>query len=279
MQCLVPETIIVNHHRISYGIHGQGEPIILIHGTPSFSHIWRNVVPRLTSAGYQVYVYDLLGYGHSERPQNPNVDTSVSGQVPILVELMNNWGLQKSHIVAHDIGGAVAQRLGVYFPDRIKTLTLIDCVSYDSWPSTRKLEQMEKGLEKLISADEKVHRAHFSEWLLTTVTNKARFEKEALPVYLDMISGPVGQGSMFQHQVMHYDPKHTAELNERIQELGNHPVQLIWGEDDQWQVTDWAQKLHNAIPGSKLNILKDCGHFAMEDQPENISELIIQFAK
>jgi pimeloyl-ACP methyl ester carboxylesterase len=54
-------------------------------------------------------------------------------------------------------------------------------------------------------------------------------------------------------------------------------VQLIWGADDAWQVVAWAHKLNEAIPGSELNVLKDCGHFAMEDQPEQISELLVSF--
>ena len=173
----------------------------------------------------------------------------------------------------------MAQRLGIFHPDRIKTLTLIDCVSFDNWPSRRTKEQMEKGLDKLISASDEEHRHHFAEWLRSTVYDKRKFEQGPLQTYVDMISGPVGQGSLFQHQVMHYDSRHTAELNDRIAELGNLPVQLIWGENDAWQVPDWADRLHRSIPRSKLTVIENCGHFAMEDHPEKISELIISFAR
>ena len=98
-----------------------------------------------------------------------------------------------------------------------------------------------------------------------------------METYLDFICGPVGQASFFQHQVMHYDPKHTNEFAPRYAELGQRPVQLIWGEDDAWQVTDWAHRLHKAIPGSELHLVKECGHFSMEDQPEIISALLTGF--
>lgn len=279
MEPLATRHVLINNDRIAYNTFGEGEPIILIHGTPSSSLIFRNIVPKLANAGYKVHIYDLFGYGLSERPADPSVDTSISGQVKILVSLLDYWKLPDAHVVAHDIGGAVAQRLGVFHPERVRTLTLIDCVSFNSYPSKRTKEQMEKGLETLIKAPEADHKAHFREWLLSAVYHKDRFATSSLNTFLDYISGPIGQESLFQHQIRHYDPKHTMEIADRLPELGNKPVQLIWGADDIWQVTDWAHKLHEAIPGSKLHILEECGHFSPEDQPDKISELVLSFVR
>ena len=276
MTKLVQDNVLIEGNRIAYGVHGDGKPVVLIHGTPFFSHIWRKVLPKLVDSGFKVYVYDLLGFGYSERPHDMSVDTSVSGQLPVLVELMQHWGLEASHMVAHDIGGAVAQQLGVFHPERIKTLTLVDSVSFDSWPSKRTREQMAAGLESLIAASETEHRQHFSDWILSAAFDHENLRSGPLETYLDMISGPVGQASLFLHQIMHYDPVHTSKLTERLPELGKLPVQLVWGADDQWQVTDWAHKLNAAIPGSSLHILKQCGHLVPEDQPESLSELIIK---
>ena len=276
---LVNQHTLINNTRISHGIHGDGDPVVLIHGTPSSSYIWRNIMPSLLKAGYKVHLFDLLGYGLSERPQDPSTDTSVTGQVPILEGLLELWGLKEAHIIAHDIGGAVAQRFAIQSPERVKTLTMLDAVSYDSWPSKRTHEQMQSGLEKLIKAPDADHREHFREWLYSTVENKEQLAETSMETYLDFICGPVGQASFFQHQVMHYDPKHTQEVAPRYAELGHNPVQLIWGADDAWQVEAWAHKLHEAIPGSELHVLKDCGHFSMEDQPEKISALLVDFLR
>lgn len=102
------------------------------------------------------------------------------------------------------------------------------------------------------------------------------FAEGPLEAYLDDISGPVGQGSLFQHQVRHYDPIHTLEITDRLPELGRLPVQLIWGAEDTWQTPDWAERLHAAIPGSRLTLLDACGHFAPEDRPEAVADLILQ---
>lgn len=274
---LVNDNAVVDGHRISHGTHGDGEPVVLIHGTPSSSFIWRNIAPELVEAGYRVHLFDLLGYGLSERPWDPAVDTSVSGQVSIVENLLSVWSLEQAHIVAHDIGGAIAQRFCIFNPKRVKSLTLIDSVSFDSWPSKRTIQQMEAGLEVLIKMPDSEHREHFRSWILSTVHDEERVRAESLETFVDYISGPVGQGSFFQHQVSHYDPRHTSELNDRLQELGNMPVQILWGENDAWQVVEWAHRLHAAIPGSELHILRECGHFAMEDKPEKISSLLKRF--
>jgi pimeloyl-ACP methyl ester carboxylesterase len=277
MPHLVTDHALIRNSRIAHGTHGTGSPVVLIHGTPSSSYIWRNVVPGLPAAGYKVHVYDLLGFGLSERPWSPGTDTSVTGQVPVLRELLDHWNLDAAHIIAHDIGGAVAKRFALEDPDRVTSLTLIDIVSYDSWPSRRTREQMQAGLDALISAADADHRAHYRDWLLSTVENKDGLAGSALDTYLDFISNPVGQGSLYQHQVMHYDPKHTQEIAARLPDLSKGPVQLIWGANDAWQVVDWAHKLHAAIPGSELHVLENCGHFAMEDQPEAVTALLLDF--
>lgn len=274
---LVNDHALIDNTRIAFGIHGSGEPVVLIHGTPSSSYIWRKIAPALVDAGYKVHVYDLLGFGLSERPWSPDVDTSVTGQVPILQGLLCHWGLDDFHLIAHDIGGGIAQRFGVSFPERLRSLTMIDTVSFDSWPSKRTNEQMQNGLERLIKAGDREHRQHFHDWLLSTVHDPDELDETAAGIYLDFISGPIGQGSLFQHQVRHYDPRHTQEVADRLHELGRLPVQLIWGADDAWQIVDWAHKLHDAIPGSELHVLENCGHFAMEDLPEKISGLLVDF--
>lgn len=277
MTPVVTDHVIINNARIACGVHGDGTPVVLLHGTPSSSLIWRNVIPKLVAAGYKAHVFDLLGYGLSERPWDRNVDTSISGQLPILEGLMAHWGLNAAHIVGHDFGGGIAQQLGVFSPHRLLTLTLIDTVSYDSYPSKRTRQQMDAGLEVLEKTPDAEHRQHFRDWLLTAVVDQQALQASALDTYLDYISGPVGQGSLFQHQIRHYDPKHTMKVADRLHELGNIPVKLIWGEDDAWQVPDWAHRLNRDIPGSDLTIVREAGHFSPEDKPDEISVLVVDF--
>lgn len=274
---LAHQNVLIGNHRIACATYGEGVPLVLIHGTPSSSLIWRDVVPALNAAGYAVHLFDLLGFGLSERPWSPDADTSVAGQVPVLKGLMAHWGLDAAQIVAHDIGGAVAQRFTLEHPGMVQTLTLIDTVSFDSWPSERTRQQMRDGLDALIRKPDADHRAHFRDWLLSTVVDKKKLTDGPLDAYVEIIAGTIGQPSLFAHQVAHYDPRYTDDLTPDLHRLGDRPVQILWGADDAWQKTHWAEKLHAAIPGASLHIVPDCGHFAMEDQPEEIARLITAF--
>lgn len=274
MKGISQESVLINGYRVAYGIYGEGEPVVLLHGTPASSLIWRNVVPQLVGRGYKVHVFDLLGYGLSERPWDPAVDTSISGQVPVLEALLKHWGLETTHLVAHDFGGGVAVRFALSSLTRVRTLTLVDVVSFDSYPSKRTRQQMKDGLETLMKVPESEHREHFREWLQSAVYDKSEFE--AIDTLLEYISGPIGQPSLFQHQIRHYDPKHTMEIADRLHELDSIPVQIIWGANDEWQVVDWAHKLHNAIPNSRLHIIDGCGHFSPEERPDEIASLVLQ---
>ena len=203
----------------------------------------------------------------------------MSAQVKILEAMLDHWGIDRFHLVAHDIGGGIAQRFGIFNPEHLRSLTMIDVVSYASYPSPRTRQQMKKGIEALAKAPENAHRTHFRDWLMSAVYDKETFANGPLETYLEYISGCLGQPSLFQHQVRHYDPVHTLEVADRLFELGKLPVQLIWGADDSWQVVAWAQKLHNAIPGSRLTVLEECGHFSPEDQPNRIAELVLNHIK
>lgn len=277
MEQIVDRDVLIDGHRIAYGIHGKGEPVVFVHGTPSSSYIWRKVLPKLIENDYQAHVFDLLGYGLSERPWDDLDATSITGNAKILEGLLKYWGLDRFHLVAHDIGGGIAQRFAVENTHRLLSLTLIDVVSFDSYPSKHTQEQLKMGLDALARAPETEHREHFAKWLLTTHSRPENFDPEALETYVDFISGPIGQPSFFAHQVAHYDPKHTMEIADRLHELGSIPVQLIWGAEDSWQVTEWAYKLQKAIPHSGLEFIPDCGHFAPEERPIEVADTILAF--
>lgn len=87
-------------------------------------------MPVLVDAGFRVHLYDLPGFGASERPLT--ADTSVASQVGFLQTLLEHWKLEKTHLFGHDIGGAISLRLAFDSPSLLQTLTLADIPSYDS---------------------------------------------------------------------------------------------------------------------------------------------------
>jgi pimeloyl-ACP methyl ester carboxylesterase len=120
------EFVDVGGTRLYYyaaGSRGAGEPIVLIHGFPTSSHLWRDVVPLLPS-GRRVVVVDLLGYGRSDRPMER--DLSIKGHAERVIALLDALRIQYAAIVGHDLGGGIAQYLAVRHPTRVERHALID---------------------------------------------------------------------------------------------------------------------------------------------------------
>ena len=81
--------VLTEGGEVAYGVFGGGPPVVLVHGTPSRSSLWRGVVGRLAGS-HEVYVYDLVGFGESERYEEQNVSIVAQGRV--LAELIEAWG-------------------------------------------------------------------------------------------------------------------------------------------------------------------------------------------
>jgi pimeloyl-ACP methyl ester carboxylesterase len=271
---VVLDSVLIDGHRIAYGRHGVGEPVVLVHGTPSYSYEWRAIVPALADAGYEVYLYDLLGYGASERPID--VDTSVGGQVPILEGLLDEWGLERAHVAGHDIGGAIGLRLALSHPDRVTSLTLLDTASYDSWPSETWREIIDSHLDAYVSMSDEEFREMLTRQLAMTVVDEETMTGETLEAYLAPHRGTFGRVSFFYHQVRHYDSRYTEEITPELQTL-SLPVQILWGEADLWQPVEYAYRLADDIPDADLHVFEDAGHFLMEDTPDRVANQLLTF--
>ncbi|MDD7920082.1 alpha/beta fold hydrolase [Actinomycetospora callitridis] len=264
--------LLVDGVRLAYRDRGEGEPVVFVHGTPSWSHEWRHVVPAVEAAGHRVVTYDLLGYGDSERPLDR--DTSVAAQTDLLLGLLDELGLERPSLITHDIGGAIGQRIAVLHPQRARRLMLIDTVSYDSWPSETWREIIRTRLESYAA----MSAADFEEMLTRQLrmTVAGTMGDDDLRAYLAPHRTPLGRTSFFEHQVRHYDSRYTEELTDRLGDIAM-PVRIVWGARDRWQPVGYAERLAADIPGAGLVVVPDAGHFVMEDEPERVTREVLDF--
>ena len=114
------------------GTRGGEEPLVLIHGFPTSSHVWQDLVPLLPE-GRRVVVFDLLGYGRSDPPGD--LSLAIKAHADRLLVLLDLLGINRACLIGHDIGGGIAQAVAVKAPHRVSHLCLISSVAFDEWPS------------------------------------------------------------------------------------------------------------------------------------------------
>jgi pimeloyl-ACP methyl ester carboxylesterase len=102
----VPSYIGAGGERIAYHRFGHGPTVALIHGIPTWSYLWRNVIPPLVHDGLEVIAVDLLGYGDSDK--SIGADLGIAAQAERLAMVLRKLNWDRSAIVGHDIGGGVA---------------------------------------------------------------------------------------------------------------------------------------------------------------------------
>jgi len=109
---------------IEYDVHGSGRPVILLHGFPDSARLWRNQIPVLVDAGFQVIVPDQRGYGRSDHPAE--VDAySVLFLAGDVVAVLDDLGIERAHVVGHDWGAAVAWAVAAFLPGRVDHLVAL----------------------------------------------------------------------------------------------------------------------------------------------------------
>jgi pimeloyl-ACP methyl ester carboxylesterase len=104
--------------------HGEGVPVLMLHGWPDSARLWRHQVPVLAGRGYRVITPDLRGFGRSEQPAEVR-SYGLRNVVGDVTALLDRLGVAAAHVVGHDWGGAVAWLTAIMRPDRVRTLTVI----------------------------------------------------------------------------------------------------------------------------------------------------------
>lgn len=107
----------------AFGQRGAGHPIVLVHGSFTSSHLWRDVLPRLPK-GHRVLVLDLLGHGRSDPPGTTAM--TVAAHAARLDQLLDVMGVKEVTLVGHGMGAAVAARVAHEQPERIAHLMLVN---------------------------------------------------------------------------------------------------------------------------------------------------------
>lgn len=254
------KTVQIGDVRICTEDEGNGPPLLLLHGFPATRYLWSRVIPQLAQAGFRALAPDLVGYGESEGPVAARID--MASQADWMLQLLDQLGIERVTLIAHDVGTAAAQLMAVKAHRRLHGLALLDGIYEDNWA----MEAVAS-----IQAWSPTDAAR-----LFPVLRRRLGKTEALREMLAAYQGERG-GLRLIRAACDLDPRQTVGIGARLSETGL-AVAVLWGERDDFLPIDTVgQRLADSI-GAKLTRLPG-GHFTPLDCPAEVADALCAFLR
>ena len=266
----------VNSLRLHYLESGTADPnvppVLLLHGFPTSSHLYRNILPELGKT-HRAIALDLPGYGLSDKPLDAAYDYDFFTDV--LDSFLDALGIGETNLVVHDLGGPVGLYWAIQNPGRVPKLIILNTLVYPetSWAVKLFLIAMKTpGLRDfLVSPKGLVGTMQFG------VANKARLNREVLTPYTAPFETPAARKALIKAG----SGLGTRGLAKIARELPSYQttIRLIYGEKDRVlpDVAKTMARLKHDHPKAELTPLPNCGHFLQEDDPDQVAKLIAEF--
>ena len=271
MQHTLARTLEWRGRTVAWDALGDGPPLVLLHGTPWSSALWRPIAETL-AARFRVHLFDMPGYGASSKHPDHPVGLDVQGE--LFADLLAAWGLEQPHVIAHDIGGAVALRARLLHGARFASLALVDVVALRPWGSPF-FSLVREHADVFTRLPDRIHRGALEAYI-GGAGHRALSDAQLTELVTPWV-GPAGQPA-FYRQIAEADERRTDEIEPLYGSL-DEPVHIVWGEQDAWIPVDRAHRLQAAIPHASLAIVADAGHLIQLDAPERLTAELVRWTE
>ena len=274
--------IKANGIQLHYVKHGEGEPLILLHGFPDFWYSWRNQIPELAKH-YKVFALDLRGYNKSEVPSKIK-DYKIDILANDIKEFINALGYEKATIVAHDWGAAIAWYLSAYYPDVVNQLIILNM------PVTHELKKQVLTNKKQRKRSWYMYffqipflpellfrmnpRKFFKRVFENLCYNKQTISEQEIDEYVKAFQYPQN----YKAALNYYRALFKYFLYEKTDNvpLIKNNVLLIYGENDPAFRKELIGNTHQYCEKAPLiKYVPQCGHFVQHEKPELVNQYIL----
>lgn len=267
--------LTVNGLGYYYVDEGQGLPVVLLHGFPDTSAIWRSQVAALAGAGYRAIAPDLRGRGQTERP--PNVeDYALSHVVQDVAALMDGLEIERAHLVGHDWGAAVAWVFAALLPQRVDHLVTIS-VPHPRTGGRPTLEQLQKGWYRLLFQFEGVaeNLMQQDDWYLMRELLAGQGDIER---YVKDLAEPGALTAALNWYRANLPPERL--LGTSALPAVQAPTLGIFGSRDLYLAEEPMRRSGEFVTGSwRFERFDDAGHWVPLDQPDRLNQLLLDFLR
>ena len=263
----------VRLHYIEAGTSDPGTPpILLLHGFPTSSHLYRNIVPELAKTR-RVIALDLPGYGLSDKPLDVAYDYEF--YAGILGGFLDGLGIDTIDLVVHDLGGPVGLYWAVENPGRVRRIVALNTLVYPELHWSVKLFLL--ALRMPLLRDYLVSPRAIVGVMKLGVVHKNRMNREVLTPYTAPFETPDARKALLKAG-SGLGAGGLANIAKKLPTLGV-PIRCIYGEKDLAlpDVAKTMARVARDCPGTEVTALPNCGHFLQEDEPETVARLVGEF--
>jgi pimeloyl-ACP methyl ester carboxylesterase len=263
--------------RIAYRLAGSGPPLVLIHGITSSSATWVRVIPSL-ARNFTVIAPDLIGHGDSDKPRG---DYSLGAHASSIRDLLVALGHERASIVGHSLGGGIAMQFSYQFPERCERLALVDSGGLGRDVSILLRAATLPGSEFVLpalAATRLLDAGRFAGRMLGKVGLRARTDIEEIARGHATLADAATRSAFVHTLRAVVEPGgQRVDASNRLYLAAHIPFLLIWGERDSIIPVAHGLATHEALPGSRLELFAESGHFPQLDEPQRFIEVLVDF--
>ncbi|MGA3400373.1 MAG: alpha/beta fold hydrolase [Acetobacteraceae bacterium] len=282
-----PRFARVNGWRMHYVDEGAGDPVVLLHGNPTWGFLYRAFVAPLTEAGHRVIIPDMVGFGLSEKPTREHAH-SLDGHIANLTALLRKLDVRRATLVCHDWGGPTGLGFAFSNSPRVRALVLMSTWGWPLPPAafhTRLFPWRMMHAPLLGPYLLGLHGALAGRGIYLSVVDRQRFVSRAMAAYEAVLPDPASR--LLTWVWPRWIPlDDTARALERFVWLERElracrlPALLVWGrEDDVFDPTIFAARFKQLLPHAEGPHLVTGRHFLQEDSASEIAAHIIDFLR
>lgn len=264
----------INGHKLQYIDEGQGETILFVHGTPSWSFDFRNIIKNLKT-NFRCVAFDHIGFGLSDKPEQ--YDYSTQNHSKTLEKFVLEKKLDNITLVVHDFGGPIGLNFAIQRPEKIRNLVILNSWLWSSEdnPDFIKLSKILKSpllpfLYRYLNFSPKfILPKSFGDHKLPT-----RLLRQYTKPFEDKTQR---NGALAFAKSLLNDQDWFEELWNKRHTISTKPTLFIWGVKDPVIKPQYLDKFISGFTNSKTIRLETSGHFPQEEQPEIVTKSILDF--
>lgn len=256
--------LTVDGAQLHYIDEGQGDVLLFVHGTPSWSFEFRNVIKYL-SKKYRCIALDHIGFGLSDKPAG--YDYSIQNHTATLLKLINHLQLNQFTMLVHDFGGIIGLAAAEQIPEKISKLIILNtwCRSIQDEPEYKKM----KGIlgSPLMPILYRYFNFSAKYILPAAFGERSRLTPEVHQQYLKPFGNASERnGTVAFAKSLLRDQDYYASIGKKLTVLKNKPVLIIWGMKDAFITEKHLVWMLEQFPAAEVVKYEDAGHFVLEEK-------------